>query len=120
MLQDKSIEHIRKDHNEKRITNKNQVNQCHNKATKAPEKKIGKHKCRDEQKNWETQKLRKENREKQIEKTKTKKREDEREKLKKKMKERKVGSKNLNDTNGDAPASALLSESKEMTPCIVH
>jgi hypothetical protein len=50
----------------------------------------------------------------------TKKREDEGEELKKKMKERKVGSKNLNDSNGDAPASAPLSESKEMTPCIVH
>ncbi len=65
-------------------------------------------------------KTRKENWENQIEKTKTKKREDEGEELKKKMKERKVGSKNLNDSNGDAPASAPLSESKEMTPCIVH
>ncbi len=27
---------------------------------------------------------------------------------------------NVNDGNGDAPTSASLSESKELTPCIVH
>jgi hypothetical protein len=51
MLLEKSIEHVREDGNEKRIKNKNQENQRHKKATKTLKKKIGKCKCRDEQKN---------------------------------------------------------------------
>jgi hypothetical protein len=51
MLYENNIEHVKEDGDEKHIKNKNQENQCHKKATKALKKKIGKHKCRDEQKN---------------------------------------------------------------------
>ncbi len=67
VLQEKSIECVREDGDDKRIKNKNRENQCCKKATKTLNKKIGKHKCGNESKNFFV-KLRKVNREKNLRK----------------------------------------------------